>query len=403
MLRKIIHLDLDAFFCAVEERRKPELGGKAFAVGGSPEQRGVVSSCSYAARKRNVRSAMPMARALRLCPELIIIPPDHAAYSEASHQVMERLKQITPLVEQISIDEAFLDVSDLPEPAELIARKLQERIRDELGLPCSLGIATNKLVAKIATDTGKAAVLKNPNYVGGPPNAITVVPPGLEAEFLAPLPVTALWGVGPKTGARLAEEGIHTIGDLAKLSDTELVRRFGKNGYALARHARGMDDSPVETSHEIKSISREVTFARDVVDSKTLTYTLRQLVEQVGHSLRQEGLTVSTVKLKLRWQDFATITRQVTLHQPTDLDETIYAAAFDLFSKTWQPGKPVRLIGVGVSGFGHPIRQLSLWENAPEQRKQRQRSARLQRALDELHEKFGDQILKRGVGAQEKS
>jgi len=397
MPRKIIHLDLDAFYCAVEERRKPDLRGKAFAVGGRPEQRGVVSSCSYAARQKGVRSAMPMARAQRLCPELLIVDPDHAAYSEASRQVMERLHLVTPLVEQISIDEAFLDVSDLPDPAEQIARKLQEQIRKDLELPCSLGIATNKLVAKIATDAAKAEAVKNSRYTGGPPNAIKDVLPGQEAEFLASLPAIALWGIGPKTAARLAESGIHTIGDLAGCSQADLVRRFGKNGFELAQHARGVDDRPVETSHEIKSISREVTFARDVVDPKVLNNTLRELAGDVGHSLRKEGLTGSTVKLKLRWSDFTTLTRQVTLPQPTSLDETIYLAASELFSKAWHPRQPVRLIGVGVSGFGKVVQQLSLWEISPEKQLQQEKSARLQRAVDELHEKFGEKILKRGA------
>ncbi|MBI4771414.1 MAG: DNA polymerase IV, partial [Chloroflexi bacterium] len=206
MPRKILHLDLDAFFCAVEEQRDPALRGQAFAVGGRPEARGVVASCSYAARRFGVRSAMPMARAVKLCSGLIIVPSRHKVYSDVSRQVMERLYDLTPLVEQISIDEAFLDVSDLPESGEALARRLQATMRDELRLPCSLGVATNKLVAKIASDVGKAAA-----RTGAPPNAILVVPPGEEAAFLAPLPAAALWGVGPKTATRLAGLGIHTI------------------------------------------------------------------------------------------------------------------------------------------------------------------------------------------------
>jgi DNA polymerase-4 len=397
MPRKIIHLDLDAFFCSVEERRKPDLRGRAFAVGGVPDQRGVVSSCSYAARQKGVRSAMPMAQALRLCPGLTIVDPDHKAYSQASHQVMERLRQVTPLLEQISIDEAFLDVSDLPEEAESIARRLQAQIRNELELPCSLGIATNKLVAKIATDKGKADALKGSQYTGGPPNAVTVVPPGGEADFLAPLPAIALWGIGPKTAARLTEAGIHTIGDLARCSQAELVKRFGKNGYEIAQHARGIDDRPIETSHEIKSVSREVTFAKDVADPQILHRTLRELSEDVARSLRKEGLTGSTVKLKLRWSDFTTLSRQVTLPQPTNLDDPIHSAASELFNKAWQPQQPVRLIGVGVSGFEKPVQQLSLWDSTPDKQKQQEKTRRLQTALDTLHEKYGEEILKRGA------
>src|SRR5262245_61933816 len=197
--RTIIHLDLDAFFCAVEEQRDPSLRGKPFAVGGRPESRGVVSSASYAARRFGVRSAMPMSTAVRHCPDLIVVPPHHLAYRAASQQVMERLHTITPLVEQISIDEAFLDVTALGEPGQTIAARLQATIRDELGLSCSLGVAANKLVAKIATDVGKSLVRS-----GQMPQAICVVPPGDEAAFLAPLPTTALWGVGPRTAEKLA-------------------------------------------------------------------------------------------------------------------------------------------------------------------------------------------------------
>ena len=274
MPRKILHLDLDAFFCAVEELHNPALRGKPFAVGGRPESRGVVASCSYAARQFGVHSAMPMARALRLCPGLLVVSTRHGVYGDYSRQVMDRLYQLTALVEPISIDEAFLDLSDLPEPGLEIARRLQSRIQQELGLPCSLGVATNKLVAKIATDTGKAA-RRGPT----PPNAITVVPPGEEAAFLAPLPVSALWGVGPKSAARLEGMGIHTIGDLAQMSPAALVSHFGKNGADLARHARGIDDAPVVTTHEVKSISQETTFERDLRESEALRRTLLDLSE----------------------------------------------------------------------------------------------------------------------------
>ena len=263
MARTILHLDLDAFYCAVEENQNPELRGKPFAVGGKPDERGVVASCSYAARKFGVRSAMPMSRALRLCPGLIIVSGRHRLYSEASRQVMERLEKLTALVEQISIDEAFLDISDLSDPPEHIARGLQAGIRDELHLPSSIGIAPNKLVAKIATEVGKKAAKGDK-----PPFALTIVPAGKEAEFLSPLPADMLWGVGPKTSARLSELGIHTIGDIARWPEAELVRLFGENGREMARHARGQDDRPVVTEREIKSISQEVTFSRDVRDDQ---------------------------------------------------------------------------------------------------------------------------------------
>src|SRR5512143_1397182 len=225
MTSTILHLDLDAFFCAVEETRNPELRGRPFAVGGKPDERGVVASCSYAARQYGIRSAMPMARAIRLCPGLLIVPGRHRLYSEVSREVMKRLRAIAPSIEQISIDEAFLDISESGEPSDQLARRLQAEIRDELGLPCSIGIASNKLVAKIATEVGKKAARG-----GGPPFGLTIVPPGHEAAFLAPLPADMLWGVGPKTSARLAELGIRTIGDIANWPESELVRLFGENG-----------------------------------------------------------------------------------------------------------------------------------------------------------------------------
>jgi DNA polymerase IV len=286
MPRKIIHLDLDAFFCAVEELHDPSLRGKPFAVGGRPDERGVVASCSYPARMYGVHSAMPMSRALLLCPQLIVAPGRHGVYDDFSHQVMSHCYDLTHLVEQISIDEAFLDVSDLRASAEAIARELQATIWNEHGLPCSLGVATNKLVAKIANTIGKAEK-RSPS----PPMAIKVVPPGEEAAFLAPLPVGELWGIGPKTAASLTELGITTIGDLARWPEADLVQRFGKSGYDLAQRARGLDDRPVVTEYEAKSLSRETTFARDVADAATLRRTLLHLAESVGQRLRRAGLT----------------------------------------------------------------------------------------------------------------
>lgn len=359
--RKIIHLDLDAFFCAVEELHNPRLAGRAFAVGGRPEQRGVVASCSYAARKHGVHSAMPMAQAVKQCPGLIVLPARHGEYSRVSRQVMERLHRLTPLVEQISIDEAFLDATALDMDSHGIASALQVTIREELSLPCSLGAATNKLVAKIATDVGKAA-----NRGDRYPNAITVVASGEEAAFLAPLPVNALWGVGPKTAARLAELGITTIGELAAFPKAGLVRIFGKNGQELSSHARGLDDRPVVTSHEIKSVSQEVTFSRDLSAEAELISTLLHLCENCAAKLRQEQLSGSTVKLKLRWPDFTTLTRQMTLSQPTDDAGIIYAAASRLFKRQWK-GQAVRLLGVGVSNLRSTPGQFRLWENTSEE------------------------------------
>lgn len=385
-IRKILHFDLDAFFCAVEENRDPTLRGKAFAVGGRPDQRGVVASCSYAARKVGVRSAMPMARALKLCPELDIIPGHYQLYRQASRQVMDKIHEITPLVEQISIDEAFLDVTDLAEDGEEIAHHLQTAILQDLNLPCSFGIASNKLVAKIATDVGKSKA----RQAGRPPNAIQVVPPGKEQEFLAPLPIEALWGVGPKTAAALSEIGIQTIGDLAQVPEATLIERFGKLGHELALRSRGIDDRPVTLEHAVKSISQETTFVKDVSERKVLVDTLQQLSLHVVRQLQQKHLECSTIKLKLRWSDFSTISRQVTLPHPTDQPELISEQAKSLFLSAWIAYQPVRLIGVGVSGLSP--HQLSLWEVATEKQR-RERELRLNTALQDLRERYGDQII----------
>jgi DNA polymerase-4 len=385
MARTILHLDLDAFYCAVEENKNSELRGKAFAVGGKPSERGVVSSCSYAARVFGVRSAMPMSRALRLCPGLIIVPSRHGTYSEVSKQVMQRLRDLTPLVEQVSIDEAFLDISDLNDSPERVARGLQAGIRDELQLPSSIGIAPNKLVAKIATEVGKKAAEK-----GKPPFALTIVPPGKEAEFLSPLPADMLWGVGPKTSARLSDLGIHTIGDIARWPIDELVRLFGENGRDMARHARGQDERPVVTEREVKSVSQEVTFSRDVREDTSIEKTLVRLSAQVGRRLRKNELAGTTVKLKIRWPDFTTLTRQVTLPSFTNNDNEIAETALGLLRKIRKSGQAVRLIGVGVTGLGEPMRQLELWGSDTEKER------KLQEVLDELKEKYGDNAIKRG-------
>ncbi len=390
MPRKIIHLDLDAFFCAVEELHDLSLRSKPFAVGGRPEERGVVSSCSYPARLFGVHSAMPMGRALLLCPQLIVVPGRHGVYDDVSQQVMAHCYDRTNLVEQISIDEAFLDVSDLRPPAEAIARELQAVIWDELGLPCSLGVATNKLIAKIANNVGKAE-----KRSARPPMAIKVVPPGKEATFLAPLPINELWGIGPKTAASLEALGIVTIGDLARWPEADLTHRFGKSGSDLAQRARGIDDRPVVTEYEAKSLSRETTFAHDVADEATLRRTLLHLAESVGHRLRHAQLQGSTVKLKLRWADFTTITRQITLPEPTDQDNAIYAAAQQLFEQAWPKGKPVRLIGVGVSSLSPPLQQLGLWETPSE------KGQRLQDALDAVRNRFGRGAIKRASDLEE--
>ena len=384
--RKILHLDLDAFFCAVEEQLNPELRGKAIAVGGKPNERGVVSSASYPARKFGVRSAMPMAQAIRLCPHLIVVGQTRGAYGERSRAVMEILRDTAPFVEPISIDEAFLDVTILPGPIEVIARNLQGRIHRELDLPCSLGGATNKLVAKTANTVGKARQPKDK-----PPNAITIVPAGEEAAFMAPLPLRQLWGVGPKSAETLGKLGLTTIGDVANWSEEALTRRLGKLGADIWRRAQGIDHRPVQSEHETKSISKEVTFARDLADEAELKLTLRRLSDGVGRQARKAGLAGATVKIKLRWSDFSTLSRQTTLDQPTDLDGEIFENARGLFDESWKQGRPVRLLGVGLSGFGQSKRQLGLWLDRSDEKQEED----LLGALDRLRDKYGEKMIRR--------
>lgn len=383
-MRKIIHIDLDAFFCAVEEGRNPALRGVPFAVGGRPEARGVVASCSYAARRYGVHSAMPMSQAVKRCPQLIIVPANHRIYGEVSQQVMAILHSLTERVEQLSIDEAFLDVSARPESAPDLAAQLQARIRRELGLPCSLGVAANKLVAKIATDVGKAAVNS-----GDYPNAIQIVPPGEERIFLDPLPSRALWGVGPKTAEKLAELGIHTIGDIARSTPGLLESRFGKNGRDLVVRAHGIDAREVETERETKSISQETTFAVDVRDDTHLRRTLHEQAEEVSRRLRRERLTGVTIKLKLRWSDFTTLTRQTTLDHPTDRADEIARIAEHLLAEHHPPGRAVRLIGVAVSGLGPCVRQMTIFDRpSPQEEK-------LDEIVRSLRARFGDDAVRR--------
>lgn len=385
MSRTILHLDLDAFYCAVEEIQNPGLRGRPFAVGGRPNERGVVASCSYAARRLGIHSAMPMSRALKLCGNLIIVPGRHRLYEEYSDKVMEKLRKLTDQVEQISIDEAFLELTAIHGSPIRLARDLQTGIRDELHLPCSIGIASNKLVAKIATEVGKKSARGS-----GPPYGLTVVPAGDEADFLAPLPATMLWGVGPKTFTRMSELGIQTIGDIGLWPEKDLVRIFGENGRDLWRHARGMDDRQIVTEYEVKSVSQETTFSTDIRDDKKLENTLRELAVQVGRQLRRNDMAGKTVKLKLRWPDFTTITRQVTLPSATDQDDEIIRSGIRLLRAARKPNQPVRLIGIGVSGIGPPVSQLSLWEAGTE------KSRKLQEVVDALQEKYGKGAIHKG-------
>jgi DNA polymerase-4 len=384
LVRKILHLDLDAFFCAVEEQKDPSLKGKAFAVGGNAAHRGVISSCSYPARKKGVHSAMPTGQALKLCPELILVSHGFSDYSARSDEVMAILRNVSGLVEQISVDEAFVDVTDLPETPEVIARRIQEEVMQKTGLPCSIGAASNKLVAKVATDQGKARSKTN-SY----PRAILVVPPGEEAAFLAPLKTTAMWGVGPKFAAALENAGFHSLGEIAACDPKKLEHLFGKYGADLYKHSLGIDDRPVTVEHEAKSISQETTFAKDTADPMQLRRTLNDLSAKVGYRMRQDDVSAHVIRLKIRWSDFTTHTRQVRLDQPTDQDGVIYEVVEKLWHDIWTNGQPIRLIGVGGSDLVMTAHQLSLWDTPNEKER------KLLEALDGLREKYGKQTVRR--------
>lgn len=379
--RSIIHVDLDAFFCSVEELLEPAIRGKAIIVGADPHGRGVVAAASYEARRYGVHSAMPIGQAARLCPDGVFLRPRHGLYSEYSHKVMTLLEEYTPLVEQVSIDEAFMDVTGsqlLFGSAEDIGHAIQRRILDELGLPCTVGIAANKLVAKVASELGK-------------PRGLVVVASGDEAEFLAPLPVERLWGVGPKTAQRLHAQGVRAIGELAALRPQLLRAQFGKMGEYLHQRASGIDQSPVEPSHERKSVSQDHTFEKDTAEPSVVEAKLLELSEGVARQLRQESWRARTITLRLRYANFHTITRSRTLSQPTDLGDTLYKVGLELLRHEWSGQPLVRLVGIGASNLvAATTAPVGLFDQEQEKRR------KLDRTVDRLRERFGDNALRRG-------
>jgi DNA polymerase-4 len=374
----ILHVDLDAFFAAVEQRDRPELRGRPVIVGGGgPGDRGVVSAASYEARVFGVRSAMPLRTAAALCPEGIFLPVDGRRYQAVSREVMAILGRFTPRLEPISIDEAFLDVAGsqaLFGSGEAIARSVKQAIRDELRLTASVGVASSKLVAKIASELRK-------------PDGLVVVAPGDEAAFLAPLPIWRLWGVGPQTRKVLADHGVATIGDLAALPEDVLRRRFGRQGPVLAARARGVDPSPVADAMDAKSVSHEHTFDADTRDRELIERTLLALSEGVAGRLRKAGIKAGTVGVKVRGSDFATVTRQRTLAAPTDQTDEIWRTALAL-ARPEVRGIAVRLLGVAASGLTER-EQLALFE-APDSRRRRAVGA-----LDAIRARFGPRSIVR--------
>ena len=375
--RTILHVDLDAFFAAVEQRDRPELRGKPVIVGGGPGDRGVVSTASYEARRYGVRSAMPLRTAAALCPHGIFVAVDGRKYQAESRRVLAILRRYTPLVEPVSIDEAFLDVtaSDaLFGTGREIALSIKREIVATTELTASVGVASNKLVAKIASDLKK-------------PDGLVVVERGGEAAFLDPLPIARLWGVGRRTASALADYGVRTLGDLARLPDDLLVRRLGPHAVALRARALGVDDDPVSEGGPAKSISHEHTFDVDTRDQELIGRTLLAMADGVASRLRSAALVAGTVHVKVRDSAFATVTRQRTLAEPTDLTEPIWRTALEL-ARPQTSGRAIRLLGVGASNFDRPT-QIGLFGAAD----QRRRQAVL--ASDRLRRRFGDGIVVR--------
>jgi DNA polymerase-4 len=382
--RVILHCDMDAFYAAIEQRDDPALRGKPVIVGGLGK-RSVVSTASYEARKFGVHSAMPGARAHELCPHGIFVKPRMGVYAEESRKIRGVFETYTPLVEPLSLDEAFLDVTasrGLFGDGPAVARRVKEDVKRLTKLTVSIGVAASKYVAKVASDLHK-------------PDGLTVVPPGTEAAFLAPLPVSRLWGAGRVTEARLARLGLRTIGDVQKLGLEELRAAlggsFGEHFHALSR---GLDSRPVEPELDPKSIGRETTFEDDLTDDDACRAVLLELCESVGRRLRREGARARTVRVKIRFPPFETLTRQVKLERATRDDDEIYRAAASLFAAARAPGSPVRLLGVALADLtlGETATQHGLFEQ-PGRGASRDR---LHNALDAIRDRFGEDAIRRG-------
>jgi nucleotidyltransferase/DNA polymerase involved in DNA repair len=375
--RSILHVDMDAFYAAIEQRDRPELKGKPVIVGADPRGgtgRGVVSTASYEARRFGVGSAMPISQAYRQCPEGVYLPVDMPKYLSVSKQVMAILRSYTDLVEPLSIDEAFLDVTRSARAfgaAETIASELKQKVREQTQLTASVGVASCKLVAKIASDMRK-------------PDGLVVVPPGGEAALLAPLPIRRLWGVGPKLEERLIKLGIHTIGDLAGLDPGRLEKRLGTHGQDMILLARGIDDRPVVAVSETKSVGQEHTYDEDTADLGRLRRTLLDIADGVAERLRQHRLRGRTITLKYRDEAFHTVTRAETLPQATDSSDALFQTAWRLFQTVHGPRR-VRLLGIYTSGFKERP-QLDLFPRE---------ASRADTLRDAVSERFGDAAITR--------
>jgi nucleotidyltransferase/DNA polymerase involved in DNA repair len=386
MKRIILHVDMDAFFAAIEQREHPDYFGKPLIVGADPMRgkgRGVVSTCSYEARKFGVHSAMPISQAYKLCPQGVYVPPNGALYSQVSKDIFKLFFEFTDLVEPLSIDEAFLDVSGcikLFGSVREIGKKLKYRIYETQALTASVGIALNKFLAKIASDLEK-------------PDGMVIVEEDKIQEFLDPLPLSRLWGAGKKTIEKLNKEHIYTIGDLAKLPGEILKQKFGKQGQHFFHLSRGLDNRPVTPGHEVKSVSNEITFSNDLYDMDILREALLHLCEKVGYRMRQKKLNGKTIQLKLRYEGFDTITRNKTLSDNTANTEIIFNIIWKLFECNYDKRRKVRLVGVGMSGFKEKTdRQMSLFDKIDN------KTSNLDEVEDLVRKKFGKNAINRAEG-----
>ena len=373
--RAIVHVDMDAFYASVEQRDDPSLRGRPLIVGGHPT-RGVVLAASYEVRQFGVHSAMPMSRAVKLAPTAIVVPPRPRAYAEASEHVFTIFGSVTPLVEPLSLDEAFMDVGGsigLFGPPTEIARMIRRRIAQELHLPASAGIAATKFVAKVASDLAK-------------PNGQVEVPPAETVAFLARLPVKRLWGAGPKTQARLQELGLMTMGDVAASDPAWLERRLGSVGRHFWELSQGIDPREVTPDREAKSIGAEDTFAEDLRGEDALRPQIHAQALRVGKRLRSAGVMTRVVQLKLKLADFTTLTRRATLPEPTDDGQTLFRASMELFARS-HGGRSIRLTGVSAQDLLSGTHQLSLFDEGP------RKAAKLNATLDRITERFGPKAI----------
>ena len=385
----IIHIDMDSFYASVEIRENADLAGRPVVVGGSASGRGVVAAANYEARKYGVLSAMPMAQALRLCPDLVCLPVNMPLYVNVSRQIHDIFYRYTPEIEPLSLDEAFLDVAGSEKlfgSAATIARKIKQDIKNECNLIASAGVAPNKFVAKIASDIDK-------------PDGYVVITQHEVQDFLDPLPVKRIWGVGKKTEQQLRQIGIKTIQDVRNWPADDLIQRFGKMGDHIQRLAQGMDKRAVISDAKAKSISAETTFANDIEDKNALLAILLQLTEQVAARLRDKDIKGRTVNIKIRFHDFNTITRSKTLPEYTYQTRKIWNTVKQLFLRVrQQDARSIRLVGVGVSSFSENMElQRDLFTDSPEQDSEQDvRQEKLDALSDEVNQKFGRSKIHRG-------